>query len=79
MAPKESLVEVFPTVRVAVLLVYLVQKSVHHCYVATFVIASQQIDTLRIFYLQAKQQSYVLHGVVSSIDEITDHDEFVIG
>lgn len=51
----EGFVKVFPTIRITVFPVNLVEEAVHHSYIAAFMISPQQVDPLRIFNFEAEK------------------------
>ena len=75
----EGLVEIFPTVRVAVFLVDLVQEAIHHGHVATLVVPPQQVDPIGMHDFQTEQKRNGLHRVVPPIHKIPNHDELATG
>lgn len=50
----KSLIEVAPTVGVAVFFVDLIQEPVHHSDVSALVVAPQQVDFVRVFDFHAE-------------------------
>lgn len=75
----KGLIKIFPAIWVAILFVYLVQKSVHHGNVSTFVVSSEEINSVRVFNFETKEECDCFNRVVPSVYKISDHDELVIG
>lgn len=75
----KGLVKIFPAVGVAILFVDLIEESVHHGDVSTFVVASEEVDSVGVFDFEAEEEGDGFYGVVASVYEVSDHDELVVG
>jgi hypothetical protein len=75
----KGLIEIFPAVGVAVLLVDLIEEAVHHGDVPALVVSPQKVDAVGVLHLQAEEERDGLDGVVAAVDEVSYEDELVVG
>ena len=74
----ECLIKILPAIWIAILFVYFVQESIHHGYVSTFVVSSEQVNSVRVFDFETKKECDGLYWIVSSVNEVSDHDKLVV-
>ena len=74
----KSFIKILPTVRIPILFIYLIQKPIHHSDISTFMVTSQQDQPIWVPNFQAKQQADSFHRIITSINEISNHDELVV-
>ena len=73
----KSLVEVFPAVRISILFVDFIQKSIHHGHISTLVVASQQEYPVWVLNFQTEQKGNGFNRMIPSINKISNHNKLV--